>query len=98
MKLFLSFKVFINGITASRSGLALHIRFSTRRAGKNIAWTYSNRLTPGAIVALTPKEDAFSERCVVAVVACRLPEHLKKDPPEVDIFLASPGDMEIDPQ
>ncbi|KAJ5795127.1 hypothetical protein N7457_001726 [Penicillium paradoxum] len=91
-------KVFITGITASRSGLALHIRFSTRRAGKNIAWTYSNRLTPGAIVALTPKQDAFTHKCVVAVVACRLPEYLEKDPPEVDIFLASPEDMEIDPQ
>jgi helicase required for RNAi-mediated heterochromatin assembly 1 len=93
-----STKVFITGIAAARSGLALHIQFSTRRAGKNIAWTYSNRLTPGAVVALTPKEDAFSSKCVPGVVACRLAENIEKDPPEVDIFLASPEDMEIDPQ
>ncbi|KAJ5146337.1 uncharacterized protein N7515_000901 [Penicillium bovifimosum] len=91
-------KVFITGITAARAGLALHIQFSTRRAGKNIAWTYSNRLTPGAIVALTPREDAFSKKCVPAVVACRMTENIEKDPPEVDIFLVEPEDMEIDPQ
>ncbi|KAJ5575725.1 hypothetical protein N7535_002651 [Penicillium sp. DV-2018c] len=91
-------KVFITGITAARSGLALHIQFSTRRAGKNIAWSYSKRLTPGALIALTPKEDAFSTKCVPGVVACRLAENIEKDPPEVDIFLASPEDMEIDPQ
>ncbi|CAI7625625.1 unnamed protein product [Penicillium glandicola] len=91
-------KVFIVGVTLARSGLALHIQFSTRRAGKNIAWTYSNRLNPGTIVALTPKHNAFLSKCVVAVVACRLLEGVEKDPPEVDIFLALPNDIEIDPQ
>ncbi|KAJ9490234.1 hypothetical protein VN97_g3039 [Penicillium thymicola] len=91
-------KVFIVGVTLARSGLALHIQFSTRRAGKNISWTYSNRLTPGTIVALTPKRNAFSSKCVVGVVACRLLEAVEKDPPEVDIFLASSGDIEVDPQ
>ncbi|KAJ5181096.1 hypothetical protein N7491_000651 [Penicillium cf. griseofulvum] len=91
-------KVFIAGVTLARSGFALHIQFSTRRAGKNIAWTYSNRLNPGTIVALSPKENAFSSKCVVAVVACRLLEGVEKDPPEVDIFLASPDDIDVDPQ
>ncbi|KAJ5958258.1 uncharacterized protein N7479_005408 [Penicillium vulpinum] len=90
-------KVFIVGVTLARSGLALHIQFSTRRARKNIGWTYSNRLNPGTIVALTPKRDAFKKKCVVAVVACRLLEGVEKDPPEIDIFLASPSDIEIDP-
>jgi helicase required for RNAi-mediated heterochromatin assembly 1 len=91
-------KVFVVGVTLARAGLALHIQFSTRRAGKNIAWTYSNRLNPGTIVALTPKHNAFLSMCVVAVVACRLLEAVEKDPPEVDLFLASPNDIEIDPQ
>ncbi|CAG8900181.1 unnamed protein product [Penicillium egyptiacum] len=90
-------KVFLVGVTLARAGLALHIQFSTRRAGKNIAWTYSNRLNPGTIVALTPKHNAFLSRCVVAVVACRLLEAVEKDPPEVDLFLASPDDIEVDP-
>ncbi|CAI7581715.1 unnamed protein product [Penicillium crustosum] len=91
-------KVFVVGVTLARAGLALHIQFSTRRAGKNISWTYSNRLNPGTIVALTPKRNAFSSKCVVAVVACRLLEAVEKDPPEVDLFLASTGDIEVDPQ
>ncbi|KAJ5517953.1 hypothetical protein N7453_000375 [Penicillium expansum] len=91
-------KVFVVGVTLARAGLALHIQFSTRRAGKNIAWTYSNRLNPGAVVALSPKNNAFSSKCVVAVVACRLLEGVEKDPPEVDLFLASPDDIEVDPQ
>ncbi|KAJ5165421.1 uncharacterized protein N7500_007251 [Penicillium coprophilum] len=75
-------KVFVIGVTLARSGFALHIQFSTRRAGKNIAWTYSNRLNPGTLVALTPKHNAFMSKCAVAI----------------DIFLASPDDIEIDPQ
>ncbi|CAG8191763.1 unnamed protein product [Penicillium nalgiovense] len=90
-------KVFVVGVTLARAGLALHIQFSTRRAGKNIAWAYSNRLNPGTIVALTPKNNAFLSKCVVAVVACRLLEAVEKDPPEVDLFLASPNDIEVDP-
>ncbi|KAJ5360713.1 hypothetical protein N7517_009904 [Penicillium concentricum] len=76
-------KVFIIGVTLARSGFALHIQFSTRRAGKNIAWTYSNRLNPGTVVALTPKQNAFLSKCVVAVVACRLQEGVEKDPPRL---------------
>ncbi|KXG49704.1 uncharacterized protein PGRI_056720 [Penicillium griseofulvum] len=91
-------KVFITGVTLARAGFALHIQFSTRRAGKNIAWSYSNRLNPGTLIALSPKENAFSSKCVVAVVACRLLEGVEKDPPEVDIFLASPNDIDFDPQ
>ncbi|KAJ5512243.1 hypothetical protein N7463_001795 [Penicillium fimorum] len=75
-------KVFVIGVTLTRSGFALHIQFSTRRA----------------VVALTPKQNAFSSKCVVAIVACRLQEGVEKDPPEIDIFLASPDDIEIDPQ
>ncbi|KAJ5941450.1 hypothetical protein N7516_001618 [Penicillium verrucosum] len=98
LTLLFSSKVFIVGVTLARSGLAFHLQFSTRRAGKNISWAYSNRLTPGTIVALTPKLNAFSSKCVVAVVACRLLEGVEKNPPEVDIFLASSGDIEVDPQ
>ncbi|KAJ5836884.1 hypothetical protein N7447_002910 [Penicillium robsamsonii] len=72
-------KVFVIGITLARSGFALHIQFSTRRAGKNIAWTYSNRLNPGTVVALTTKQNAFLSKCVVAVVASS-PDDIDIDP------------------
>lgn len=76
----------------------MRLRFSTRRAGKNIAWTYSDRLRPGTLVALSPVQDAFSKNCLVAIVASRLLENVTKDPPEVDIYLASYNDIDPDPQ
>ncbi|RJE24061.1 Helicase [Aspergillus sclerotialis] len=89
--------VHIIGITYSQRGVAFRIRFSTRRAGKNIIWDYSNRLKSGSIVALSPEEDYFKKKCVVAVIAARPLENVKKLPPEVDIFFAQPGEAEFDP-
>lgn len=86
------------GITIARPGLALHIRFSTRRAGKNILWAYSDRLRPGTLVALTPANDMFNQKCLVATIASRKLENVLKNPPEVDIYLASYTDVDPDPQ
>lgn len=80
------------------SGLAIHVCFSTRRAGKEIAWASSDRLRPGTLVALSPKKNGFNSKCVVGVVASRLLDEVQKDPPEVDIYLASYRDFDVDTQ
>lgn len=91
-------QVYITGITLAQQGLAFRIRFSTSRAGKNIAWEYSSRLRSGSLVALSPSSDSFKTQCVVAVVAARPLEGVKQQPPEIDILLARPEDAEFDPQ
>jgi helicase required for RNAi-mediated heterochromatin assembly 1 len=77
--------------------MAFRVCFSTRRAGKKIIWKYSSRLLTGKIVALSPANDLFSSKCVVAVVAARPLEGVSKNPPEVDLFFAHPDDMDFDP-
>ncbi|KLJ09887.1 hypothetical protein EMPG_14680 [Blastomyces silverae] len=91
-------KVYIVGVTCADAGIAMKLTFSTARAGKNIVWEYSPRLTTGTIVALTPANDMFKSKCIVAVVAARPLEELKKTPSEIDIFYARAGDAEFDPQ
>ena len=72
--------------------------FSTARAGKRILWEQSKRLLSSSVVVLTPKTDMFQKVCKVAVVAARPLDGLTTNPPEVDLFFASPEDLEIDPQ
>lgn len=50
------------------------------------------------MVALTPAKDMFKTICRVAIVAARPLAGVQMNPPEVDIFFASPGEIEIDPQ
>ncbi|CAG8285304.1 unnamed protein product [Penicillium salamii] len=90
--------VYVRGVTMNLSGLAIHVCFSTRRAGKEIAWASSDRLRPGTLVALSPLKNAFKSKCVVGVVAFRLLDEVQKDPPEVDIYLASYRDFDVDTQ
>lgn len=85
-------------MTFARRGLAFRIQFSTNRAGRNIAWEYSKRLVSGSVVALSPADDAFRIKCVIAVVAARPLDGVKLLPPEVDIFFADPSDADFDPQ
>ncbi|EEH33080.2 helicase required for RNAi-mediated heterochromatin assembly 1 [Paracoccidioides lutzii Pb01] len=91
-------KVYIVGLTCADAGVAVKLQFSTARAGKNIVWEYSPRLTTGNIVALTPANDMFKSKCIVAVVAARPLEELKKNPSEIDIFYAQADEAEFDPQ
>ncbi|OJD19342.1 hypothetical protein AJ78_00704 [Emergomyces pasteurianus Ep9510] len=91
-------KVYIVGVTCADAGLAVKVQFSTARAGKNIVWEYSPRLTTGTIVALTPASDMFKSKCIVAVVAARPLDELKQTPSEIDIFYARAEDAEFDPQ
>ncbi|EER41292.1 DEAD box helicase [Histoplasma capsulatum H143] len=91
-------KVYVVGITCGDAGIAVKLTFSTARAGKNIVWEYSPRLTTGTIVALTPANDMFKSKCIVAVVAARPLDGLKKNPAEIDIFYTRAEDAEFDPQ
>ncbi|KAL4941600.1 hypothetical protein BDV06DRAFT_235995 [Aspergillus oleicola] len=91
-------KVYVIGLTFARRGLAFRLRFSTNRAGRNIAWEYSKRLISGSVVALSPADDAFKTKCVIAVIAARPLDGVKLCPPEVDIFFSDPADADFDPQ
>ncbi|KJK67999.1 AAA domain protein [Aspergillus parasiticus SU-1] len=90
-------KVHIVGITFAQQGVATRIQFSTIRSGKNIVWEYSKRLRTGTIVALSPADDSFRNKCVVAVVAARPLNGVKQHPPEIDIYFARSIDAEFDP-
>ncbi|RAQ72394.1 DEAD box helicase involved in nonsense mediated decay [Aspergillus flavus] len=90
-------KVHIVGITFAQQGVATRIQFSTIRSGKNIVWEYSKRLRTGTIVALSPSDDSFRNKCVVAVVAARPLNGVKQHPPEIDIYFARSIDADFDP-
>ncbi|KKA19844.1 hypothetical protein T310_6168 [Rasamsonia emersonii CBS 393.64] len=91
-------KVHIIGVTFAPKGVAARLQFSTARAGKNIVWEYSRRLMSGSIVALSPVQDHFKSKCVVAVVAARPLEQVKQQPHQVDIFFARVEDAQFDVQ
>ncbi|KAE8377198.1 P-loop containing nucleoside triphosphate hydrolase protein [Aspergillus bertholletiae] len=90
-------KVHIVGITFTQQGVATRIQFSTIRSGKNIVWEYSKRLRADTIVALSPADDSFRNKCVIAIVAARPLNSLKQQPPEIDIYFARSIDAEFDP-
>jgi helicase required for RNAi-mediated heterochromatin assembly 1 len=95
-------KVHIVGFTFSQLGLAARLEFSTARAGRHILWQASKRLKSGTLVALTPADNNFESRCIVALVAARpldlvQPPH-PEDPPGIDIFFCRNEDIQIDPQ
>ena len=91
-------KVHFAGFTFSQLGIAARIRFSTVRAGRNILWSASKRLTSGTLVALFPADDKLQQKCIVALVAARPGEGLKSNPPEIDLYFCRPEDTEMDPQ
>ncbi|KAJ5735908.1 uncharacterized protein N7483_001033 [Penicillium malachiteum] len=91
-------KVHIVRITMAQGGMAFRIRFSTHRAGKKILWKYSSRLLAGSVVALSPAKDAFKSKCVVATVAARPLDLVSNYPHQVDIYFATPEDIDFDPQ
>ncbi|KAK7712999.1 hypothetical protein SLS57_007560 [Botryosphaeria dothidea] len=87
----------IVGFTFSTRGLAARVQFSLSRSGKRIQWEQSKRLITGTLLALTPEDDCFQSKCVMAVVAARPLSNLVQDPPEIDIFFARPEEAEVDP-
>lgn len=61
-------------------------------------WEYSKRLISGSIVALSPANDFFRSKCIVAVVAARPLDGVKQQPPQVDLFFARAEDADFDTQ
>ena len=91
-------KVHVCGFTFSQLGVAARIQFSTNRAGRHILWQASKRLVSGTLVALSPADDNFESKCIVALVAARALVGLELSPPQIDIFFCRPEDIQIDPQ
>ncbi|OMP83961.1 Helicase required for RNAi-mediated heterochromatin assembly 1 [Diplodia seriata] len=89
--------VHIVGFTFCPRGLAARVQFSLARAGKRIHWEQSKRLLTGSLIVLTPEDDNFQHKCIVAVVAARPLSNLVQDPPEIDIFFPRSEEIEIDP-
>ncbi len=75
----------------------MRVVFSLARSGKRVHWEQSKRLITGSLVALTPADDLFKTKCIVAVVAARPLVGLEQNPPEIDLFFARAEDLEIDP-
>lgn len=88
-------------------GPACRISFSTDRVQEPIDWRQSGRLTPGALVVLSPREDKFRTQCLVATVAGReivgglepnlLAGEAPDTPPRVDVFWPSTEHAILDP-
>jgi len=92
-------QVRVVGLTFTFKGIASRIRFSTARSGRTIKWSSSKRLTSGTLVALTPKDDYFKTKCILAIVAARPLQNLESGAaPEVDILFGDVNDLEIDSQ
>jgi helicase required for RNAi-mediated heterochromatin assembly 1 len=89
--------VHICEVIPSTRGLAVRVTFSLFRIGKKVVWEQSKRLTTGSLVVLTPANDMFKKKTVVATVAARPLSALEQDPPEVDLFIARAEELEIDP-
>ncbi|KAF2264215.1 P-loop containing nucleoside triphosphate hydrolase protein [Lojkania enalia] len=90
--------VYIVSKVFSPRGLATRVAFSLGRVKKFIRWHQSKRLLTGSLVALSPMDDRFQHKCVLAVVGARpITGGLDQNPPEIDLFFARPEDEEIDP-
>jgi helicase required for RNAi-mediated heterochromatin assembly 1 len=70
---------------------------SLSRVKKYVRWEQSKRLITGTLVALSPINDRFSNKCVIATVAARPIAALMQNPPEIDLFIHRPEDQMIDP-
>lgn len=94
----ISLQVRICEIVFSNRGIALRVTFSLRRAGKRIRWEQSKRLLSGSLVVLTPADDMFQKKAIVATIAARPLQGVLQNPPEIDLFIADPNELEIDPE
>jgi helicase required for RNAi-mediated heterochromatin assembly 1 len=50
------------------------------------------------MVALTPSNDNFRKKCIIAIVAARPLDNVKATPSLVDIYFARTKEIELDPQ
>jgi helicase required for RNAi-mediated heterochromatin assembly 1 len=91
-------KVHIKGLFLTKIGAAFRIEFSHERAGKQIRWLQSTRLTAGTLVALSPVRDNFRTICKAAIIAARPFEGgLDQNPPQIDIFWGKDEEVVFDP-
>ncbi|KAM3498809.1 hypothetical protein MY10362_007889 [Beauveria mimosiformis] len=99
----------IQGVVLTTHGAATRISFSTERAlDAPVDWANSQRLRQGSLVVLSPTEDGFRSKCLVATVAYRFlfgglwpdleadPPEPEETPPRVDLYISSDW-SEIDP-
>lgn len=77
--------------------MAVRVAFSYSRIKKRVRWENSRRLIAGTLVALTPEQDMFQSKCVIAVVAARPLALVQQSPPEIDLYFAKPEEMQLDP-
>ena len=89
-------KVYITSFVFANRGLATRVAFSLSRVKKHVRWDQSKRLITGSLVALSPADDCFQHKCVLATVAARPLAALDQNPPEIDLFIDRPESMEID--
>ncbi|KAF4976079.1 hypothetical protein FZEAL_7212 [Fusarium zealandicum] len=100
-------QVHVQGYMFARAGAACRISFSTERSPTHVDWPKSVRLAPGTLVALSPRSDAYSTKCHLAVVAAKyLVGGLEPDteagedentPPRIEIFWTNGEDAILDP-
>ncbi|PQK14405.1 hypothetical protein BB8028_0004g13350 [Beauveria bassiana] len=98
----------IQGVVLTIHGAAARVSFSTERAlDAPVDWANSKRLRQGSLVVLSPIEDGFRSKCLVATVAYRSlfgglwpdveadPPEPEETPPRVDLYISDWS--EIDP-
>ncbi|KAK4460069.1 hypothetical protein QBC42DRAFT_333539 [Cladorrhinum samala] len=91
-------RVRVRAVCLARMGPIFTIEFSVERSPYRILWQQSRRLIPGAIVALTPRQDNFRTVCKIATIVQRpFRDGLDQNPPRVDIMFAEAQDAIIDP-
>lgn len=81
------------GVTLARHGMAFRYSFSLEKVGKQIAWNQSKRLNQGSLVVLISPD---SDSCKVAIVAARPLCNVEKAVPEIDLYFATPNDIDLD--
>ncbi|KND91763.1 Helicase required for RNAi-mediated heterochromatin assembly 1 [Tolypocladium ophioglossoides CBS 100239] len=84
---FIYTEVRVQGYSLRKIGAACRISFSTAPGSQ------SDRLTPGTLVALSPRSDNFRSKCMVATIALNDGD----SSPVVELFWANEGDAIIDP-
>ncbi len=100
----------MQGFVLTAHGAASRVSFSTDRfADAPVDWANSGRLRQGSLVVLSPMDDSFKSKCLVATVAYRflsggLWPDLNADPPEpddtpprVDLYFSAWSERLLDP-
>ncbi len=100
----------MQGVVLTAHGAAHRASFSTDRCSDTpVDWANSGRLCQGSLVVLSPVEDAFRSKCLVATVAYRFllgglwpnldaePPEPDDTPPRIDLYFSSWTEKLLDP-